>query len=464
MANSRFFAACVFQRSTWVWCLSILSMFFPLSAAHAYETKENEQTPDQVEYIRKLIPQKIELNIADGELLPFQIDGRNAYVIRPTTTVDPARRWVWIFPFWLGVNDGHGVLHHRYYVSRYLQAGFHVAGIDVGTSCGSPRAAEICQRFYEHVRDTYALHLRPRLVVQSNGGLIGYAWASRHPRSVQRIAGICPATDFRTWPGLDNVINFPTPGLDYQVTRLELEQRIHEFNPIERLIPLARERVQVMHLHGTADDVVPIKENSLELHERFRAAGGSVEIVEIDGLGHGGKVLYESERLADFVIGDSNATDIVDFETADSFLIRIDVRGISDRDSPPDVDSRKSNNEIVSERELAAIEFLVQVGREFVFQTKSNGKQTTARGRLSLHEKTNSFRLEINLRETDVVEPDGIAAQTNLTHVQTELVIVPQQTVMIGGIETINEPQGSSPRINARRFWIEVMSPHATTQ
>ena len=130
----------------------------------------------------------------------MRVHDRNAYIVKPTGKVDPQRRWVWIFPFWLGINDGHGRLHHRFYVEKYLAAGFNVAGIDVGTSCGSPAAADVCHEFYKKLRADYGLNRRARLEVQSNGGLIGYAWAFRHPECVDRIAGICPVTDFRTWP------------------------------------------------------------------------------------------------------------------------------------------------------------------------------------------------------------------------------------------------------------------------
>ena len=157
------------------------------------------QRPDP-EYVRKMIPTSVSGSYRGGELVIMRVHDRNAYIVKPTGNIDPLRRWVWIFPFWLGINDGHGRLQHRLYVEQYLAAGFCVAGIDVGTSCGSPAAAEVCNEFYEKIRVEFGLNRRARLEVQSNGGLIGYAWAFRHPKSVDRIAGICPVTDFRTWP------------------------------------------------------------------------------------------------------------------------------------------------------------------------------------------------------------------------------------------------------------------------
>jgi hypothetical protein len=72
------------------------------------------------------------------------------------------KRWLMEFRFWLGIHDGFGNLAHRYYVEKALAAGFHIASVDVGPSCGSPAAADICQEFYELLVSNYGLHRRAR--------------------------------------------------------------------------------------------------------------------------------------------------------------------------------------------------------------------------------------------------------------------------------------------------------------
>ena len=266
-------------------------------------TPEKSQQPDP-EYIRKMIPTKVVGTYRGGELVALRFKDRNAYVVKPTGKVDAQRRWIWIFPFWLGINDGHGSLQHRHYVEAYLANGFHVAGIDVGTSCGSPSAARLCHEFYEKLQSDYQLNRRARLLGQSNGGLIAYAWAFRHADCVDRIAGICPATDFRTWPTLPSVVNFPEKGLAYDLSLEQLTARQAEFNPIDNLAPLEKAGVKILHIHGDRDDLVPMAANSTELARRYQALGGSAEIVVIKGLGHGGKTLYESEPLLKFLLAD----------------------------------------------------------------------------------------------------------------------------------------------------------------
>src|SRR5262249_52579496 len=97
------------------------------------------------------IPTKISGTYAGGELIELRVRDRIVYVIKPTGQVDAQKRWLWESPFWLGINDGFGHVAHRYYVEKLLAAGFHVAGVDVGPSCASPAAAEVCQEFYEQL-------------------------------------------------------------------------------------------------------------------------------------------------------------------------------------------------------------------------------------------------------------------------------------------------------------------------
>ena len=258
------------------------------------------------------IPTKISGTYKNGELIELRMRGRIAYLIKPTGKLDPQKRWVWDFPFWLAINDGFGSVAHRYYVEQLLTAGFHVVGIEVGPSCGSPAAAEVCQGFYEQLVSKHGLNKRARVLSHSHGGLIAYGWAFRHPKCVDRIAGMCPATDFRTYPGLPNVVTGPTKGLDYDLSLEELTRRAGEFNPIDNLAPLAKAGTKILHLHGDKDALIPTSDNSTELARRYRELGGAAEIVLLKDLGaeransrgHEGPELYESAALVRFLLAD----------------------------------------------------------------------------------------------------------------------------------------------------------------
>src|SRR5262249_55571770 len=119
----------------------------------------------------------------------------------------------------------------------------------------------------------------------------------------------CPATDFRTYPTLPNVISGPTEGLDYGLSLKELERRAGEFNPIDNLAPLPNAGGKCLHLHGDKDTLVPPRANSTELARPPRALRGVVEIVLLQGLpaakrGHDGPELYESAPLLKLLLAD----------------------------------------------------------------------------------------------------------------------------------------------------------------
>jgi len=255
------------------------------------------------------VPTKIAGTYRGGELIELRVRDRIAFLVKPTGKVDPRKRWLWDFPFWLAINDGFGNIAHRYYVEKALAAGFHVAGVDVGPSCASPAAADVCQEFYTQVVSKYGLQKRARVLAHSHGGLIAYGWAFRHPTCVDRIAGMCPATDFRTYPTLPNVVAGPTKGLDYGLPLQELERRAREFNPIDNLAPLAKAGVKILHLHGDHDTLVPTSANSIELARRYHELGGNAEIVLLPGLGptkrgHDGPELYQSLPMLRFLLAD----------------------------------------------------------------------------------------------------------------------------------------------------------------
>lgn len=240
----------------------------------------------------------------DGNVVTLRVHGRFAYLVTPKTRIDSQKRWVWIFPFEHALNDVKGNAQHRFYVEKLLAAGFHVAGISVGVSCGSPDAADVCDEFYRQMVEKEGLNRRARLLAQSNGGLIAYAWAFRHPKSVDRIAGIYPAADVRLWPGLVNLLAYPSPGLGYPFTAEQLPRHIAECNPIDNLAPLAKAGVKVLHIHGDKDKRVPLEGNSAELVRRYKKLGGSAELIIVRGFAHGGLPFTESQQLIEFLMSE----------------------------------------------------------------------------------------------------------------------------------------------------------------
>lgn len=243
-----------------------------------------------------------------GTLTPLFCAGTAGYIIKPNGPVDSERRWVWISNLFLALNDKDcGPVMQRFYVENLLAHGFHVAGIDVGASCGSPAGAEVYEAFYQMLMamKEYRLNPKARMIGQSNGGLSTYGYAFRYPGHVDRVLGICPATDFTSWPGLERIGgSFAPAGLAYNLTRAEMQARLKEFNPIENVAPLVEAGIKVYHIHGTDDSVVPLEPNTAEFARRYKALGGDIRLEIIEKGVHGGphKVFFESKDALEFLL------------------------------------------------------------------------------------------------------------------------------------------------------------------
>ena len=222
--------------------------------------------------------------------------------LRPAA--DGSRPWLWYAPVFTGKYPNAA---SAWLFDRLRSAGFAICGIDVGESYGSPAGRAVYTKLYDKLTRErslssgpcqcgLSLSTRPCLLAQSRGALMLYNWAVEHPWSVSRIGGIYPVCDLRSYPGLARAAGA------YGMTEAQLEQHLREHNPVDRLAPLAAERVPLLHLHGDADKAVPLEANSGELIRRYRALGGPAELVVVNGKGHEEvPEFFQSVRLLEFL-------------------------------------------------------------------------------------------------------------------------------------------------------------------
>jgi dipeptidyl aminopeptidase/acylaminoacyl peptidase len=209
----------------------------------------------------------------------FLIQDRPAFILLPP---EKERRtpqpWIMYAPTLAGYPDEHEKWMHE----QFLEAGVAVAGIDIGESYGSPPGRKLFTALYEELTKKRGFANKPCLLGRSRGGLWVTSWACDHPERVAGIAGIYPVFDLRTYPGIAKAA--PAYGLKAE----ELEAKLSENNPIERVSLLAKAKVPVFIIHGDDDKVVPIKENSAELAARYEAAGAkdAVTLLVPKGQGH----------------------------------------------------------------------------------------------------------------------------------------------------------------------------------
>ena len=232
--------------------------------------------------------------IAGHGATEFVVKGHRAFVILPAAPAAAGSRpWVWYAPTLPGLPAA----EEAWMFQQFLDAGLAIAGIDVGESFGSPAGRALFQILYEELVHRHGFATKAALLARSRGGLMLYNWAVEHPENVACVAGIYPVGNLTSYPGLARACGA------YQLSEAELAANLSEHNPVERIAPLARAGVPVLHLHGDQDEIVPLDQNSALLAERYRRAGGSIELIVFKGQGHNyWPGWFTSQRLVDFVI------------------------------------------------------------------------------------------------------------------------------------------------------------------
>jgi dipeptidyl aminopeptidase/acylaminoacyl peptidase len=181
-------------------------------------------------------------------------------------------------------------------LQQWLDKRIAMAGVDVGESFGNPRGRQVFTAFWELLTTRYRMSRRACLLPQSRGGLMLYNWAVENPSRVACIAGIYTVCDLRSYPGLKRACSA------YGLTEAALAAQLTQHNPIDRLGPLAKAQVPILHIHGDVDKLVPLEKNSGELARRYRALGGPVKLIVVPGKGH--QVcdeFFRCQELVDFV-------------------------------------------------------------------------------------------------------------------------------------------------------------------
>lgn len=231
----------------------------------------------------------------------FEVAGRAAFVLLPEAKLrGTPQPWVFYAPTLPAYPDVHEAWMH----GRFLAAGVAVAGIDVGEAYGSPAGRKLFDAFYDELTTKRGFAERPCLLGRSRGGLWMASWAAGHPERVSGLAGIYPAFDLRTYPGLEKAA--PAYGL----SPAELERSLPEHNPIDRIVVLAQAKISVLAIHGDQDEVVPLPPNAGKLVEEYTAAGAAdnAKVIVVPGGKHDfWSGYFQCQELVDFAIGRARA-------------------------------------------------------------------------------------------------------------------------------------------------------------
>lgn len=225
----------------------------------------------------------------------FLVEGRTAFLLPPKAGVAAKPTpWVWYAPTLPNLPGG----AERWMFERFRDAGIAVAGIDAGESYGSPEGRRLYSALYAEMTGPRGHSRKPVLLGRSRGGLMTLSWAAENPDKVAGFAGIYPVCNLASYPGLAKAA--PAYGL----TSEDLQARLAEHNPVDRLAALAKAGVPLFAIHGDVDTLVPLADNSGLMKERYTAFGGTMQLIVPPGQGHNMWTgFFQCEDLVKFVTG-----------------------------------------------------------------------------------------------------------------------------------------------------------------
>ncbi len=223
-------------------------------------------------------------------------DGRACTVVRPVRTA-AGRPLAW---------RGEFFGHEPQTDLALLQRGFHVVYVDAQNLFGAPTAMAIWEKFHVQLRRA-GLSGKITLIGLSRGGLYCYHWAALHPETVAVIYGDAPVCDFKSWPmakGKSQAANRTDVAalLKAYAFKDEAEALAYAQNPIDNLAPLAAAKIPIIHVVGQADSLVPVAENTDVVLQRYRALGGTIEVIRKPGVDHHPHSLANPAPIVDFIL------------------------------------------------------------------------------------------------------------------------------------------------------------------
>ncbi|MBA3482063.1 MAG: DUF4189 domain-containing protein [Pirellulales bacterium] len=229
------------------------------------------------------------------------IAGRPAFILLPEeANRTKPQPWIMYAPTLPEYPDE----HERWMHEKFLAAGVAVAGIDVGEAYGGAKGRKGLTALYDELVKKRGFAPKPCLLGRSRGGLWAVSWAGEHPDKVAGIAGVYPAFDLLTYPGLEKA----APA--YEMPAEQLRTDLWKINPIEQAPVLAKAKIPVFLIHGAKDEVVPLRENSAELTARYKDAGVEelVTLKVIADQGHNfWPGFFQSQELVDFAVSRAKA-------------------------------------------------------------------------------------------------------------------------------------------------------------
>jgi pimeloyl-ACP methyl ester carboxylesterase len=229
----------------------------------------------------------------------FTVAGKNAWVVVPAQPA-PGAMWTWVTEFPKAFTERTGV------PVLLKDHGIYHAHVPVYNGLGGDEQLKVMDAFYDWmVKHGFAP--RPVLIGLSRGGITAYRWASKNPDKVAGVYGDAAVCDLKSWPGgfgkgIGSKGDWEHAKEMYGWANDD-EGKAFQGNAVDDgpLEALAKHKVPLFHVVGTADDVVPVAENTAIVERKYRQLGGTITVVPHQA-GHHPHGLDDPSPTVNFIV------------------------------------------------------------------------------------------------------------------------------------------------------------------
>ena len=201
----------------------------------------------------------------------FDFGGRTAWIVEPSVAPRDGMPWTWTLQWAEAFVDRTGV-------PDLLKRGFHHATIDLFDTRMDEAGLAAAAAFQKFLVEDLGLAPKANLVGMSWGGFFATRYAAAHPANVAKLYLDAPLLCFDGFKLDIGPWAARRPASGAWADDPEM--------PVNKAERLAAAKIPVLLLYGGEDQTVPAKLNCERFLPRFKAAGGTVDVIRRNLFGH----------------------------------------------------------------------------------------------------------------------------------------------------------------------------------
>lgn len=216
-----------------------------------------------------------------GHRMIFEFNGRKGWIVEPDCP-RADRPWVWTMQ-WMGA------FLDRTGSSTLVKNGFYHVHLEAFETRCDERGLVALSEFQDYLTGELGLAPKARLIGMSWGGFYSIRYASTYPERVLKIYLDAPLLDLQKFGNTGTFA--PTKGARWIGPWASLLPEGGSWSndprmPVNRAEPIAKAGIPIILLYGGQDQTVDPRQNCELFADRFRAAGGVIDVYKRGGYGH----------------------------------------------------------------------------------------------------------------------------------------------------------------------------------